>query len=237
MNTSDRVITLQIDGQDVSAPEGQTILKTAADYHIQIPTLCHLDGLKDVGACRLCLVELNGWSDLVPACVTACRSGMEVCTESETLRENRKMIVELLLAEGNHVCSVCSMNGQCELQRLAQRLGVDHVEVPYRYHRQPVDASHPRFIFDPNRCVLCTRCIRACEQLEGGHNWGIMGRGINARLVIDFNRPWGQSNGCTSCGKCVRVCPTGALIDREVSAEKQGHEREYLPFLATSDKR
>jgi len=229
------VITFQINGQDVSAQEGHTILQTARENGIDIPSLCHLDGLKDIGACRMCVVEVKGTARLLPACTTPVREGMEIFTESETLRAYRKTLVELVLAEGNHVCSVCVMNGHCELQRLAQHLGVDHVSVPYRCPQRSVDASHPRFVFDGNRCVLCQRCVRVCDQIEGVHHWDIMGRGGNARLVSDMNAPWGESESCTSCGKCVRVCPTGALYEKVKSAEEEDKEREYLPFLAVRE--
>jgi len=229
---SNRVLTLKINDKDIAAPEGQSILDVAAANGIDIPTLCHLDGLKDVASCRLCLVEIKGSSRLFPACATLCREGMQVFTETDALREHRKMLVEMLLAEGNHVCAVCAMNGHCELQRLAQRLGVDHVELEYRYPVKQVDASHPRFVFDPNRCTLCTRCLRACEQIEGAHNWDVMGRGINARLVAGLNRPWALSDICTSCGKCVLVCPTGALYEKGLTACEQERRRENRPFLA-----
>src|SRR5262245_40317898 len=133
MNQPVRIKTLKIDDRDVSAREGETILQIARENDIFIPTLCHLEGLSVVGACRLCLVEVKGVSKLLPACATQVEEGMEVFTDSERLRHYRRMILELLFSEGNHICSVCVSNGHCDLQWLAQKLGMDHVRVPYRH--------------------------------------------------------------------------------------------------------
>ena len=171
------VKTLTIDGKLVSAREDQTILEAAREAGIAIPTLCHLDGLSDVGACRLCLVEVDGRSRLLPACVTKVAEGMDVQTDTDRLREYRRMIVELLFAERNHVCSVCVANGHCELQDLAIAVGMDHVRFDYLNPACAVDVSHERFGIDHNRCILCTRCVRVCDEIEGAHTWDVAGRG------------------------------------------------------------
>ena len=119
----------------------------------------------------------RGSNKLLPACVTHVEEGMEVTTTSERLTKYRKMIVELMFTERNHVCSVCVSNGHCELQSLAQRLGITHVRFPYRYPTVEVDASHDRFVIDHNRCVLCTRCVRVCDEIEGAHTWDVWGTG------------------------------------------------------------
>ena len=180
-----RIKSLTIDGKEVSAREGETILQVARENNIHIPTLCYLEGLSAVGACRLCLVEVKGVNRLLPACVTQAEEGMEVITNSERLVKYRQMIVELLFSERNHTCSVCVVNGHCELQRLAQGLGVTHIRFPYRYPNLPVDASHERFALDNNRCILRTRCVRVCDEIEGAHVWDAMGRGINSRISAD----------------------------------------------------
>ena len=208
------VKTLKIDGRDLSGRQEETILDVARQNGIFIPRLCEMDGLSDVGACRLCLVEIKGQNKLLPACVTVVEEGMEVTTDSERLQGYRRMILELLFTERNHVCSVCVSNGHCELQMLAQRLGITHVHFPYRYPKEEVDASHDRFVIDHNRCILCTRCVRVCDEIEGAHTWDIMGRGIDAKVITDLNEPWGSSETCTSCGKCIHVCPTGALFEK-----------------------
>ena len=168
------VKTLVIDGTDVSARSDQTILEAAREHGLAIPTLCHLDGLSDVGACRLCLVEVKGANRLLPACVTLVEEGMDVTSNSERLAKYRRMILELLFAERNHVCSVCVVNGHCDLQSLAQAQGMTHVHFPYRYPKLDIDASHERFVVDDNRCILCTRCVRVCDEVEGaipGTSW------------------------------------------------------------------
>lgn len=229
--TLNRVKTLKIDGQDVSGGEHETILDVARENGIFIPTLCHIDGLSDVGACRLCLVEIKGSSKLVPACVTQIQEGMEVLTQTETLAKYRRMILEMLFTEGNHICSVCVSNGHCELQYLAARLGLDHVNMPYLNQQRSVDASHERFLIDHNRCVLCTRCVRVCDEIEGAHTWDVMGRGTKARVITDLNQPWGTSETCTGCSKCVHVCPTGALVEKGKSVAEMSKRREFLPYL------
>jgi bidirectional [NiFe] hydrogenase diaphorase subunit len=224
------VKTLQIDGQEVSARSGQTILEVAREHDIDIPTLCHLEGLSDVGACRLCLVEIKGSSKLLPACVTTVFEGMEVSTHTDRLQKHRHMILELLFAERNHICSVCVANGHCELQALAQDQGLTHISLPYRNPELTVDASLERFTVDHNRCILCTRCVRVCAEIEGAHVWDVMGRGINSIVITDLHDNWGSSS-CTRCGKCVQVCPTGALFDKSKVGTDHPKYPDFLPYL------
>jgi bidirectional [NiFe] hydrogenase diaphorase subunit len=231
MNHAPSVKTLVIDGKDVSARSDQSILDTARENDIPISTLCHLDGLSEAGACRLCLVELKGSPRLHPACVTRVEEGMEVTTQSPRLEKYRRMIVELLFAERNHVCSICVSNNMCELQYLAQQLGVTHVRFPYRYPRLPVDITHERFTMDHNRCILCTRCVRVCMEVEGAHTWGVFGRGVDAHLITDLDLPWGASDSCTSCGKCVQVCPTGALFEKSKVGLHAQKNPDFLNYL------
>ncbi len=231
-----RVLTLKINDRDVSGHDDQTILSVAQENGIDIPTLCHLDGLHDVGACRLCLVEVKGISKLLPACVTTIQEGMEVTTDSPRLIAYRKQIIEMFFSEGNHICSVCVTNGHCELQTLANELGVDHIRLPYLNQARNVDGSHERYGFDFNRCVLCTRCVRVCEEFEGAQTWGVMGRGVQSRLITDLAQKWSESDTCTSCGKCVQVCPTGALFLKGKSVTEMIKHREFLPYLASMRK-
>jgi bidirectional [NiFe] hydrogenase diaphorase subunit len=230
MNDSVEVKTLIIDEQEVSARRGQTILEVARENDINIPTLCHLEGLSDVGACRLCLVEIKGSKKLLPACVATVYEGMEVSTNTPRLQKYRHNILELLYAERNHICSVCVSNGNCELQTLGQEQGLTHIRLPYRNPKLPVDASHERFAADHNRCILCMRCVRACAEIEGAHVWDLMGRGINSTVITDLHEEWGDST-CTSCGKCVQVCPTGALFDKNKIGCEHPKSPDFLPYL------
>ncbi len=225
------VKTLTIDGQMVSAREDQTVLDAAHEAGIFIPALCKLEGVSHVGACRLCLVEIGNGPRLHPACVTRVQEQMEVRTNTERLRAHRRMILELLFAERNHVCAVCVANGHCELQELAIAVGMDHVRYEYSFPAQSVDITHPRFGIDHNRCVLCSRCVRVCDEIEGAHTWDVMGRGTDARVVTDLGTPWGESDTCTSCGKCVQVCPTGALLEKGRSVAEAKERRPFLPYL------
>jgi bidirectional [NiFe] hydrogenase diaphorase subunit len=231
MNRAASIKTLKIDNRDVSARQDDTILSVARENGIFIPTLCALNGLAMVGACRLCLVEIKGTSKLLPACVTRVEEGMDVTTSSDRLQKYRRAILELLFTERNHICSVCVSNGHCEMQSLAQKLEITHVQFPYRYPKVPVDASHERFIVDHNRCILCTRCVRVCDEIEGAHTWDVMGRGIEAKVITDLNQPWGESETCTGCGKCVHVCPTGALFEKGRSVAEMLKRRQFLPYL------
>jgi bidirectional [NiFe] hydrogenase diaphorase subunit len=226
-------ISVRIDGQHCDAEEGQTIFDVADANGKFIPTLCYLRGLSSPGACRLCLVEVSGAGRLLPACTTPVRGGMAVTTNSDTLDHNRRMALELLFVERNHVCAVCVSNGNCELQAMAQTLGVTHVRFPYNHPRLPVDASHPRFVLDHNRCILCSRCVRVCDEIEGAHVWDISARGIDSMLVAEMNRPWGEALSCTSCGKCVQVCPTGALVEKGQAVEEMTKHPDLISTLMT----
>ena len=225
------VRTLLIDGKDVAARSDQTILSAAQDNEISIPTLCHLEGLSDVGACRLCVVEVEGTPKLLPSCTTRVEEGMKIITTSERLVAYRRKMIEMFFVERNHICAVCVANNDCELQDLARRLGVDHFELPLMHPKLPVDATHERFAIDHNRCILCTRCVRVCDEVEQAHTWDVAGRGAESLIVSDLGTPWGISTTCTSCGKCVQVCPTGALFEKGRSVAEPKARRPYLPYL------
>lgn len=226
--------TLTIDGKQVTAEEGATLLQAAEENGIKLPTLCHLEGVYDVGACRLCLVELAGTPKLLPACTTQVAEGMIVKTDTERLRKYRRMTLELLFAERNHVCAVCVANGHCELQSLAYSQGMDHVRYEYRFPRWGMDNTHPLFGMDHNRCILCTRCVRVCWHIEGAGTKNVSGRGAHSHIITDLKQPWGESDSCTRCGKCVMSCPTGALFYKGSTVSEMERDRSKLEFIVTA---
>ena len=225
------VISLQIDGQPLAVPIGSTLLEAVRAAGVELATLCHLEGLSPVGACRLCLVAVQGSPRLQAACVSPVAEGMVVATDTAQLREYRRMAVELFFAEGNHVCAFCVANGDCELQSLAVAVGMDHSRFPYRWPQRPVDASHPLFSLDHNRCILCSRCVRICDEIEMAHVWDVAERGEHCRIIAGLDQPWAAVEACTSCGKCVDACPTGALFHKGDSSAEKHPQRERAQQL------
>jgi len=225
-------ISIRIDGEYVAAQQGQTILEVARASGKYIPTLCWLESLTSVGACRLCIVEVSGVGRLLPACTTPVQDGMSVTTNSEKLAAYRRISIEFLLSERNHQCAVCVSNNHCELQAMAQRLGVNSVRYGYTFPKMAVDVSHDRFVLDHNRCILCTRCVRVCAEVEGAHVWDLSSRGIGTLVVCEMNKPWGASQTCTSCGKCVQVCPTGAMAEKGFAVEEMVKRDSKVTRLA-----
>jgi bidirectional [NiFe] hydrogenase diaphorase subunit len=227
------VLTLQIDGIDIAGTEGQSVLAVATEAGITIPTMCHLRGLSETGSCRVCVVELEGSDRLFPACTTAIAEGMRITTTSPRLEEYRRTVTEMLFLERAHICAVCVANNHCELQDLSETVRLDHFELPVINPRVTIDASHPLFAIDHSRCIMCVRCVRVCAEVEGAFTWGVMGSGIDERVVTEMGTPWGESSTCTSCGKCVQVCPTGALFEKGRSiGEGSKARRPFLPYLA-----
>ncbi|HEY3265591.1 MAG TPA: 2Fe-2S iron-sulfur cluster-binding protein [Armatimonadota bacterium] len=206
-------LCVTIDGKDITVESGATILEAARTAGIDIPTLCHHPALNDIGACRMCLVEIAGVPALQPACTYPVADGMVVQTESERSVQMRKFVLEMLFSERNHYCMFCEMSGDCELQAQAYRHGLAHWTYPTPNPRLPVDASRRFFLMDHNRCILCRRCIRACSDVVGNHTLGVMARGAHTMVTADMDQPFGDST-CVSCGTCLQVCPTGALVDR-----------------------
>ncbi|MFP4634587.1 MAG: 2Fe-2S iron-sulfur cluster-binding protein [Nitriliruptoraceae bacterium] len=225
-------VPVLLDGAEVLAYEGETILALARRLGTPIPTLCYLDGLSVHGGCRLCVVEVVGDKRLSLACATPVTAEMEILTDTRELRDHRRRVIELLFAEGNHICATCVASGGCELQDLAATNDVDHIHYALEFPRAEVDASHPKYVLDRERCVLCTRCVRVCDEVEGAHVWDIANRGNTSTLVAELGKPWGEASSCTWCGKCVLVCPTGALSFKGRSTGEMRHDPDLIAFLS-----
>lgn len=225
----DTGLELRIDGQPIRVPAGASLLRACALAGVALPTLCFVEGLSPVGACRLCLVTVAGQARPLAACTAEAEAGMEVSTSGGSLALWRRLALELLFQEGNHVCAFCVASGHCELQSLAEHLGVDHLRYPALRPQRRVDASHPRYVLDHNLCVLCGRCVRVCAEVEGAQVWELAERGGRTRLVAGLDQPWGEVSACTSCGKCLQLCPTGALAEHGLTTG----ERRADPSLIT----
>ncbi len=208
------MVKLTIDGNNVEVPEGKTVLEAAKQAGIPIPTLCAHPELTPYGGCRLCLVEVEGARTLQPSCTLPASNNMVVRTDTQKVHDARKFVLTLIFSERNHFCPYCQVSGgDCELQNAALGEGMSHWPLEPNYQPFAMDASHPYFVLDNNRCILCRRCVRACGELVGNFTLGFEERGARSFLVADFGVPLDQST-CISCGTCVQVCPTGALIDR-----------------------
>jgi formate dehydrogenase major subunit len=209
------MVTLTINGKNIQVKEGTTVLRAAQEAGIEIPTLCDHPELTPYGGCRLCLVEVDGFRTLQPSCTLPVSNNMVVKTDTDRIKEARKFVLTLIFSERNHFCPFCQVSGgDCELQNAAYAEGMTHWPLQPNWQPYSVDASHPFFVLDNNRCILCRRCVRACGELVGNYTLGFEERGAKSFLVADYGVPMGEST-CVSCGTCLQVCPTGALIDRQ----------------------
>lgn len=216
------MVQITINGKQIEAPEGTTVLAAAKMAGIEIPTLCAHKELTPYGGCRLCIVEVQGFRVPIASCTLPVSPNMVVNTETEALKKSRKFILSMLFSERNHFCPFCQVSGgDCELQNAAYHEEMTHWPMQPGWNGYPVDSSHPYFVLDNNRCILCRRCVRACGEMAGNFTLAVAERGAASIIVADTNVPLGEST-CIKCGSCVQVCPTGALIDR--TSAYQGHD-------------
>jgi len=204
------MIEMEVNGKSIKAEEGETILTVLKRAGVRVPTLCHMENLFPSGACRMCVVELEGRPGLVPSCAYPVAAGMKVKTHTPRTLRARKTIVELLLSNHPDDCLYCVRNGDCDLQRLARELGVRQRRYVGMRNEFKTDMSSPSIIRDPEKCILCGKCVRVCEEVQGVSAIDFVGRGSKSRVDTFFEQGLNVSN-CINCGQCIRVCPTGAL--------------------------
>jgi formate dehydrogenase major subunit len=227
-STGQKVVTLDIDGTTVQVPEGTSIMRAASLAERDVPKLCATDSLKSFGSCRLCLVEIEGRKGYPASCTTPVAEGMKVRTESPKLTQLRKGVLELYVSDHPLDCVSCPGNGHCELQDMAEQHGLTETRYGLdgaNHEGAKVDESNPYFQFDSSLCIVCSRCVRACDEVQGTFALTIEGRGFGSKVVASLSEPFLTSE-CVSCGQCVEACPTAALTEKSVAqfgAAEQAH--------------
>lgn len=224
------IIKLNVNGREIRGRKGQTVLDVCRENGIHIPTLCYHPKMPPYGGCRLCIVEIEKMRGLSPSCTTPAADGMVVHTHTENVARVRKTTLELLLAFGEHNCLLCQANGDCELQGLVYEHGIDQVRFNTDYKPLPLDDSNSVIVRDLNKCVLCSRCVRACLEVQVNGVIDVAQRGSESFISTFENKPLKDSN-CVFCGECVSVCPTGALTEKP--AKFQGRPWELKKVVTT----
>lgn len=219
---SDNTVTVHIDGKPVCVPEGTSVMRAAVEAGVQVPKLCATDSLESFGSCRLCLVEIEGRRGTPASCTTPCDDGMQVTTQSKKLAKLRRGVMELYISDHPLDCLTCPANGNCELQDMAGAVGLRDVRYGYEgenHLTQEKDESNPYFTFDPTKCIVCSRCVRACEETQGTFALTVEGRGFESKIAA------GPTNfldsECVSCGACVQACPTSTLMEKSIVDQGQ----------------
>src|SRR5690554_2360022 len=217
-SNSETLVSLSIDGREITVPEGTSVLRAATLAGINIPKLCASDNLEAFGSCRMCAVEIEGQRGYPASCTTPVSEGMTVTTQNAKLAKLRRNIMELYISDHPLDCLTCPANGNCELQDVAGAVGLREVRYGFEGENHldaEVDDSNPYFSFDPSKCIVCSRCIRACEEVQGTFALTIDGRGFDSKVSAGQNDPFMDSE-CVSCGACVQACPTSTLMEKSV---------------------
>jgi NADH dehydrogenase/NADH:ubiquinone oxidoreductase subunit G len=204
-------VSVSINGSRVVAVTGMTILQVAQDNNIDIPTLCYLKEFSPIGACRLCVVEIEGSRTLVGSCHTPVTEGMIIYTHSPKVLQARKVLVELMLASHPDSCLICDEANRCELRRIAADLDIGLPRFRLKKHYYPVDDSNPGIVRDMSKCILCRRCTNVCTTETGERLFGIAYRGFNSKVVYGLDQPLSDETACGNFNTCISSCPTGAL--------------------------
>lgn len=211
-------VTLEIDGESITVPAGTSLMRAAMDSGVKIPKLCATDSLEPFGSCRLCLVEIEGRKGYPSSCTTPAEAGMKVHTQTTKLQALRKGVMELYISDHPLDCLTCSANGNCELQDMAGVTGLRNVRYGFggaNHLQSAKDESNPYFTYDPSKCIVCSRCVRACEETQGTFALTISGRGFGSRVSPGQDQPFMESE-CVSCGACIEACPTATLQEKTV---------------------
>lgn len=215
-------IRLEVNGRSIEAEKGETILSALNRHGMHVPTICSMKDLSPSGACRMCVVEVEGSENLVPSCSFPIEGPMKIMTHSPRVLRARKTNVELLLSNHPDDCLYCERNGSCELQSLSEDLNIRERRIPGKRSPHKIDKSSPAIIRDPSKCILCGRCVRICEEIMATSTLDFAHRGNELKISTTLAKPLNYSN-CTSCGQCLIACPTGALIEHVVFPELEAH--------------
>jgi len=215
---TEKTVTVQINGRTITVPEGTSVMRAASELGQDIPKLCATDMVNAWGSCRMCLVEIDGVRGTPASCTTPVREGMSVRTQTPRLEKIRRGVMELYISDHPLDCLTCAANGDCELQDTAGEVGLRDVRYGFQGEKhfaeaaEPKDESNPYFHFDSSKCIVCSRCVRACEEVQGTFALTIQGRGFDSKVSAGTASDNFFGSECVSCGACVQACPTATLV-------------------------